>query len=112
MLDHVRAGTGRDDDVSVRFFEHTNGVLYDRSSLRAQTGVEGGLSTAGLIGGEVHGKVEAAENADDRLARLRVERVDEAGDEELHCRHKSIVIRFPSSKNRLRILKIWYDTLL
>jgi hypothetical protein len=37
---------------------------------------------------------EAAENADDCLARLRVERIDETGDEELHCRHKSIVIRF------------------
>jgi len=44
------------------------------------------------------GEAEAAENADNCLTSLRVERIDETGDEKLHSRHKSIVIRFPFQK--------------
>jgi hypothetical protein len=45
-----------------------------------------------LIAWEFHGHAQAAENAEDRLTRLWVKRIDEAGDKELHGRHATIVI--------------------
>src|SRR5688572_10528424 len=98
MLEHVRARARRDDDIPIRFFEDADRMFHDRTRLGAQAGVEGRLSTACLIGREIHGQAQAAENTDDCLACLWIEGIDEAGDEELHCRHKSIVIRFPFPK--------------
>jgi hypothetical protein len=70
--------------------------MFDqRARFVPQTGVEGWLPAAGLIGWEFHGLSEAAEDADDGLARFRVERIDEAGDEELHSGHESILTLNP-----------------
>ena len=42
--------------------------------------------------GEVHVNVEAVENVHDGFTSLRVERIDETGDEKLDVSHESIVI--------------------
>ena len=42
--------------------------------------------------GKVHGNTEAAENVHDGFTSLRVERIDETGDEKLNMSHESIVI--------------------
>ena len=64
-----------------------------RTRLGAQTCVEVWLSATGLVGREVHVDAEAAENVHDGLTSLRVERIDETGDEELDSCHESILIR-------------------
>ena len=80
------------DNIPVCFFENADRVFHNRTRLRAQARIEGGLSATGLVARELHGEAEAAENADDSLTSLRVERIDETGDEELYGRHESIVI--------------------
>ena len=56
---------------------------------------------------------EAAENVYDGLTSFRVERIDQTGNEELHGRHKFIVIMISDFKNpKYKILKVWYDSLL
>ena len=92
MFDHVGTGTGRDNDIPVRFFEDADRMFHNRTRLRPQAGVEGRLSAAGLIAWKLHGETHAAENAEDGFSRLGVERIDQAGDEKLHRRHESIVI--------------------
>ena len=94
VLDHMRTRTGGHHDVAGRAFEDADGVRRDLARFLAQACVEVGLSAAGLVGGEVHIHAEAAENIHDRLACLRVERIDEAGDEKLDAGHETIVIRF------------------
>src|SRR5689334_20820471 len=94
MFDHVGAGTGRNDNISLCFFENSDGMLYDRAGLCPQACVECWLSAAGLIARKFHGNAETVENANDGFPCLRVERIDEASDEKLHSRHESIVIRF------------------
>jgi hypothetical protein len=54
----------------------------------SQACVEGGLSAAGLLAGEIDTDAEALENVHDGLTRLREERIDEAGDEKLDGGHK------------------------
>jgi hypothetical protein len=49
------------------------------------------LPTASLFAGEVHTNAEAVENVHDRLTRLRVEGIDETGDEKLDGCHESIL---------------------
>lgn len=92
MFEHVRARTGWHHDVARRFFEDLNRVFCDRARLRSQARVEGWLSATGLVGREVHVNAEAVENVRDGFTRLRVERIDETGDEKLNVRHVSIVI--------------------
>ena len=69
-------------------------MFHDRARLRSQSRVEGRLSAAGLVALKFHTETHAAENAEDRLPRLRVKRIDQTGDEKLHSWHESIVIRF------------------
>jgi hypothetical protein len=66
-------------------------MLGDRARLRPKAGIEVGLSTAGLIGRKIHGQAEVVEDIHNRLPRLRVERVDQAGDEQLDVGHESIL---------------------
>ena len=107
MFDHMRARTGWHDDVACCFLEHANGMFYNRTRFRAQTGVERWLSTAGLVGGEFHVKAEAVENVHDGLTSLRVERIDETGDEKLDVSHESIVIPNPTDfRSLVKQLKI------
>jgi hypothetical protein len=68
-------------------------VFRDGARFEAKPGVEIGLPAAGLVAGEVHVNAEAVENIHDCLPSLRVERIDEAGDEKLDVRHESIVTR-------------------
>src|SRR5512138_2822741 len=95
MFEHVRARTGGNDDIPLRCFEYADRMLHNRTCFEAQAGVEGRLSATGLVAGKFHGQAEAAENADDGLSRLRVERIDKTGDEKLHDRHASILTRNP-----------------
>lgn len=85
-------------------------MLHDGTGLCPQAGVEGRLSTAGLVMWKVNAQAKAAENADDGFTGFRVERVDQTRDEELHGRHESIVIRFRFRKSKSEILKVWYDS--
>ena len=94
MFEHVRARTGWHHDIAGRFFEDLNRVFRDGARLRSQACVEGWLSATGLVGREVHVKAEAVENVYDGFTSLRVERIDETGDEKLDVSHKIIVIRF------------------
>ena len=66
-------------------------MLRERTCLRVQACAEGRLSATGLVAGEVHADAEAAENADDCLASLRVERIDETCHEELDASHTLIL---------------------
>ena len=86
-------------------------MLHDWTCFRSQTGVEGWLSAACLVTREFNADAKAAENTDDGLASFRVERIDQTGDEELHGRHESIVIRFLFQNPKVQILKVWYDSL-
>ncbi len=79
MLEHVRARAGWYHNISGRFFEHANHVFGNGSRLRAQARVEVWLSAAGLIWREFHIDAQVAEKVYDGLARLRVERINEAG---------------------------------
>ena len=92
MFEHVGAGTRWHHNIACRLFEHTNHVLCNWSGFGAQACVEGWLSATGLVRGEFHGNAQAAENVHDGFTSLRVERIDEAGDEKLNVRHVSIVI--------------------
>jgi hypothetical protein len=85
-------------------------MLHDWTGLRSQTGVEGRLSTAGLVMWEVNTQAKAAENADYGFTSFWVERIDQTRDEELDSRHESIVIRFRFQKSKSEILKVWYDS--
>jgi hypothetical protein len=87
------AGAGGDDDIAIGFLEEADGVLGSGAGLVAQAGIEVWLAATGLIARELDAEAEAAENLNDGLTRLRVERVDEAGDEELDCDHFRIVTR-------------------
>jgi hypothetical protein len=64
----------------------------------AQTGVEGGLPATGLFAGKFHTDAKAAEDVHHRLAGLRKERIDKAGDKELDCGHK-IIFRKENTPN-------------
>ena len=78
---HRRAGAGgRDDDLGV--FEGFEEVLRHRARLIAITGVESRLGAAGLVGREVDLDADMLEDIDHRHARVRVDHVDDAGDEE------------------------------
>ena len=94
MFEHVRARAGRDNNIPLRFFKNPDRMFHDGTGLCAQAGVEGRLSAAGLIAGKFYGEAETAENTDNGLTRLRVERIDQASDEKLHRCHESIVIGF------------------
>jgi hypothetical protein len=76
-------------------------MLRNGARFGSQAGVEGGLSATGLVAGEVHVQAEAVENAHDRLTSFRVERIDQAGDEELDVWHATIVIRIPVNLARV-----------
>ena len=51
-----------------------------------ETGVEGGLTAAGLIRRHVHSNAKPFEQRHGGEADLRVDGVDEAGDEQFHAR--------------------------
>ena len=95
MFEHVGAGTRWHHNIARCFFEHADHMLYNGSSFGAQACVEGWLSATRLVAGEFHVNAEAAENVHDGFTSLRVERIDEAGDEKLNGRHASIVILNP-----------------
>ena len=83
--------------ISPVVFSNTlNRMFRNRARLCTQACVEGWLSATGLVAGEVHVNAEAVENVHDGLTSLRVERIDETGDEELNVSHVSIVIRLKS----------------
>lgn len=92
MFEHVRARTGWHHDIAGRFFEDLNRVFSDGTRLSTQARVEGWLSATGLVGREVHVNAEAVENVYDGFTSLRVERIDETGDEKLNVWHASILI--------------------
>lgn len=88
-------------------------MLRHRTRFTAQSGVERRLSAASLFVGKIHIKVEAVENVHDGFTRLRVERIDETGDEQLNVSHESIVILPPviarsDSDNTLRALPVTF----
>jgi hypothetical protein len=95
MLNHVGAGTGWHHNITGCFFEHADHMLCHRSGFGAHARVEGWLSATGLVGGKIHVNAEAVENVHDGFTSLRVERIDEAGDEKLNVSHASIVILNP-----------------
>jgi hypothetical protein len=99
MFDHVGARTGWDNDVAVRFFEGAYGLFGHRARFGAQARIEERLPAAGLVAREVHAQAEAAKNFDDGLAGLRVEGIDEAGDEKLHIGHVPILTSNPKISN-------------
>ena len=107
MFEHVRARTGWHHDIARRFFEDLNRVLCDGSRLRPQARVEGWLSATGLVGREVHVNAEAVENVHDGFTSLRVERIDETGDEKLNMRHASILIPNRSQTSEVCLKKFY-----
>jgi len=88
----VSAGARRRDNIPRGLFEYFDRVFRDGARIFAEPCVEGRLSAAGLLAGEVHTNAEAVENVHDRLTRLREERINETGDEELDCNHDFILI--------------------
>ena len=96
----MRTRTGGHHDIARRFFEDLNRVFSDGTGFRSQACVEGWLSATGLVGREVHVNAEAVENVHDGFTSLRVERIDETGDEKLNVWHASILIpnRFQTSE--------------
>ena len=74
-------------------------MFCERARFIAQACVEGRLSATGLVLGEVHGNAEAVENVHDGLTSLRVERIDETGNEELDVGHASILIQNPNPES-------------
>ena len=91
MPEHMGTRTGWRDNIFPGTFKYADRVLRDRACLHAQARVEVGLSAARLIGGEVHVHTQAAENIHNCLTCLRVERIDQAGDEELDGGHGLIL---------------------
>ncbi len=93
------ARAGRRDDVSAGSFEDLNCVFRYLLRIASQTGVELGLSAAGLVAREFHIKAEAVEYIHHRLADLREEGVSQTGDEELNGGHGWTIRRaaFPAS---------------
>ena len=104
MFKHMRARSGWHDNIASRLFKHANGMFRDGTCLRAQACIETRLSATGLVGREVHVNAEAAENVHDGFTSLRVERIDETGDEKLNMRHESIVIHSRLPKSALKNL--------
>ncbi len=92
MFEHVCTRTGWHHDIARRFFEDLDRVFSDEARLRSQARVEGWLSATGLVGREIHVNAEAVENVHDGFTSLRVERIDETGDEKLNVSHASILI--------------------
>ncbi len=93
MFHHMRARTRGHHDVARRFLEHFDCVLCDRACLCVKTRTEERLAATSLVAGEVHAQAEAAENAHDRLASLRVERIDKACYKKLDAIHAVIVMQ-------------------
>jgi hypothetical protein len=91
MPEHMRARTGWRDDIPACFFKDADRMLGNRTRFGAQTRVEVRLSAAGLVGREVHVNAEAVQNVHDRLARLRVEGIDQARDKKLDGGHEFIL---------------------
>jgi len=83
VADHMRARAGGGEHISGQAFEHVDHVLGYLARIRTEAGVELRLSAAGLGSGEVHVHTQALENADDGLSSFGVERIDQAGCEEL-----------------------------
>jgi len=74
-------------------------MFRKRTRFAAQACVKSRLSAAGLVLREFHGNAEAVENIHDGLTSLRVERIDETGNEELDVGHAPILIQ---NQERLR----------
>jgi hypothetical protein len=66
-------------------------MLSNGAGILSQACVEGRLSATGLFAGELHTDAETMENVHDCFTRLREERIDKTGNEELDCGHKTIV---------------------
>jgi hypothetical protein len=73
-------------------------MLRDGARVFAETSIESGLSTAGLLAGEVHADAKAVENVHDSFTSFREKGIDKTGNEELDYSHKSILI--PNVKTR------------
>src|SRR5262245_31126960 len=67
-------------------------MFSDRTCFVAQACIEVRLSAASLIFRKLHLHAKTVENAHYGLTRLRVEGIDEAGDEKLNGGHQSILI--------------------
>ena len=83
--------TGWRDNIFTCTFKYADRVLRNRACLHAQARVEVGLSTACLLGGKVHIYTQAAENIHNCFPCLRVERINETGDEKLDGGHELIL---------------------
>ena len=79
--DHARAGARWDHDAGLRA-ERREQPLRNGLGIAPEAGVEGGLPAAGLGRRKVHVRPQAPQHPDYALAHLRVELVDDAGDEE------------------------------
>ena len=95
VFEHIGAGAGGRDNVAACPFKYPNGMLGNRTGLGSQACVKVGLPTASLIGRKLHIHSQVVENAYDCLTRLRVEGVDQAGDEKLDGGHQSILPLVP-----------------
>ena len=91
MPEHVRAGAGRRDNIPRCILKNFDRMFGDGVGVFSQARVEGRLSAAGLLAGEIHTYAEAVKNVHDGLTRLREEGIDEAGDEKLDGGHLSIL---------------------
>jgi len=98
VTNHMRARAGRGQDVPRQTLKGADHVLGHLARVRTQAGIELGLSAAGLSGREVHAYAQPAQNADDGLRSFGVERIDQAGDEELYSTHVLILIPFLGSQ--------------
>ena len=93
MFEHVGARTRWCDNISACFFEYPDRMFRNRAGFGTQARVEIWLSAAGLVDRKVHAHAKAAENVHNRLTSLWVERIDQAGDEELNGSHEAILTR-------------------
>ena len=76
------AGAGRDHNV-LAFLELFQDPLGQDAGLPVEPGVVDGLAAAGLVLGKAHGDAQPPEDVDHADTDLRIELVDDAGDEQV-----------------------------
>ena len=104
MPEHGSARPGWHDHRALGFFKYLNGMHGDRARLVAHPGVEGRLPAASLAGGEFYRDAGALQDFDHRLADLRVQGIDDAGDEKLDgWTHGFNCILYPAIPQKMQI---------
>lgn len=83
MTNHRGARTRRNDNVAPGFLKSFDRLNRNRAGLIAQAGVKGRLSATGLFRRELDLLTNPLQNLHNGFSDLGVERVNDAGDEEL-----------------------------